>query len=120
MIPGAAGSVGAQGAQNNPVDLVDPGEVDPAALSSLVLSCPGVVAMHGGLAGEAASYLPGRRVTGVRVLADRVEVHVIARWPVPVSEIAEQVRTATSQAVGGRRVDVVIGDVELPATGAAP
>lgn len=120
MIQEAADSVGAQGARAYTVEPVEPGEVDPIALSRLVLSCPGVVAMHGGLAGEAATYLPGSRVIGVRILRDRVEVHVIARWPVPVREIAEQVWTATSPAVGGRRVDVVIGDVELPATGTAP
>lgn len=119
MIQGAADSVGTHGARDHPVDPVDAGEVDAVALSRLVLSCPGVAAMHGGLAGEAATYLPGSRVVGVRILTDRVEVHVTARWPVPVSEIAEQVWTATSPAVGGRRVDVVIGDVALPATGAA-
>ena len=120
MTQGAADPVDTHGARDTPADPVDPGEIDPNALSRLVLSCPGVAAMHGGLAGEAATYLPGSRVVGVRVLTDRVEVHVTARWPVSVREIAEQVWTATSPAVGGRRVDVVIGDVALPATGAAP
>lgn len=95
-------------------------EVDPAEVVRAVLSCLGVAAMHGGLAGEAASYLPGERVTGVRVLPDSVEVHVVARWPVPAAELAEQIRGATVRAARGRPVDVVIGDLVLPEAHPAP
>jgi len=45
-----------------------------------------------------------------------VEVHVAVRWPVPADEVAAQVWAATAQVIGGRRVDVVIGDVLLPET----
>ena len=89
-------------------------------MAGLVLSCPGVAAMHGGIGGEAATYLPGRRVVGVRIQPDRVEVHVVAVWPVPATEVAAQIWAKTSQAVEGRRVDVIIGDVQLPDAGAAP
>ncbi len=95
---------------------VDLAEDDPAGLARLVLSCPAVVAMHAGGVGEAATYLPGARVTGVRVSPARVEVHVVVRWPVPADEVAAQVWAVTAQVVGGRRVDVVIGDVLLPET----
>ena len=94
----------------------DLAERDPAGLVGLVLSCPAVVAMHGGVVGEAATYLPGARVTGVRVSPAWVEVHVVVRWPVPADEVAAQVWAVTAQVVGGRRVDVVIGDVLLPET----
>ena len=119
---GLAGSVGAgsagagsSGTSVGGVDL-DLAEGDPAGLARLVLSCPAVVAMHGGVVGEAATYLPGARVTGLRVLPARVEVHVVVRWPVPADEVAAQVLAVTGQLVGGRRVDVVIGDVLLPET----
>lgn len=102
-----------------PVDLLTQ-EVDPAAVAGAVLSCVGVVGMHGGLAGEAASYLPGQRITGVRVLPDRVEVHVIARWPVTAAQVAEQIRAATTLAAHGRPVDVVVGDVLLPEVHPSP
>ena len=102
------------------LDEVRPPEVDPAVLVRLVLSCPGVAAMHGGVAGEAATYLPGRRVTGVRILPDSVELHVTSHWPVPARELAAQVWARTGPAVGGRRVDIVIGDVLLPVAGAGP
>lgn len=99
---------------------VGPGEIDPAALATLVLACPGVAGMHGGVSGEAATYLPGSRVRGVRILPDRIELHVVARWPIPAAELAEQVWALTARAVEGRRVDVVIGDVALPELDAAP
>jgi len=95
---------------------VDLAEGDPAGLARLVLSCSAVVAMHAGLVGEAATYLPGARVTGLRVSPARVEVHVVVRWPVPADEVAAQVWAVTAQVVGGRRVDVMIGDVLLPET----
>jgi len=95
-------------------------EVDPAEVVRAVLSCLSVAAMHGGLAGEAASYLPGERVTGVRVLPGSVEVHVVARWSVPAAELAEQIRGATIRAARGRPVDVVIGDLVLPEAHPAP
>ena len=114
MIPGAPG----------PVDRIDldelapvaivPVDLDPAGLVRLVLSCPGVVAMHGGFAGEVATYLPGNRVVGVRILADSVEVHVVSRWPITAHQLAAQVWAVTVPAVDRRRVDVVIGDVLLP------
>ena len=125
MIQRAPGSPGAPFGLGSPVDRstgVEVGsvEVDPAAVVRLVLACPGVVAMHGGISGEAATYLPGRRVVGVRIMPDRVEVHVVARWPIPASEIATQVWANVARVVDGRRVDVVIGDVLMPHADEAP
>jgi len=112
---GLAGSAGA-GSAGPGVAGVDLAEGDPVGLAGLVLSCPAVVAMHAGVVGEAATYLPGGRVSGLRVSPARVEVHVVVRWPVPADEVAAQVWAVTGQVVGGRRVDVVIGDVLLPET----
>jgi len=112
---GLAGSAGA-GSSGTGVDGVDLAEGDPAGLARLVLSCPAVVAMHAGVMGEAATYLPGARVIGLRVSPARVEVHVVVCWPVPADEVAAQVWAVTAQVVGGRRVDVVIGEVLLPET----
>jgi len=95
---------------------VDLAEGDPAGLAGLVLSCPAVVTMHAGVVGEAATYLLGARVIGLRVLPARVEVRVVVRWPVPADEVAAQVWAVTAQLVGGRWVDVVIGEVLLPET----
>lgn len=100
--------------------MIGPSEPDPVALQRLILGCFGVVAMHEGVSGEAATYLPGRRVIGVRILPDRVEVHVVARWPIPASDIAAQIWANVAQAVDGKRVDVVIGDVLMPHADEAP
>ena len=122
MTPGGPGQVDPILPAGRMVDRIDLDELidvelDPAALVRLVLSCPAVAAMHGGFTGEAATYLPGRRVIGVRLLDDVAEVHVVARYPVPAAEVARQVWAMTAPAVGGRRVDVVIADVLLPEPG---
>lgn len=81
------------------------------ALAAAVAGCPDVDSLSAGLFGEVATYLPGRRVTGVRVGVDSIEIHVIARWGTPLPAIAEQVRSACEPLAGGRRVDVTIEDV---------
>lgn len=86
--------------------------IDLDALTAAVRTCPSVAALSPGLLGEVATYLPGRRVVGVRVEEDRVEVHVIARWveslPAAGAEVAEAVRPFA----GGRRVEVFIDDLD--------
>ena len=54
-------------------------QVDPDAVSAAALSCSQVARLSGGLAGEVATYLPGRRVAGIRIGDDEVEVHIVAR-----------------------------------------
>ncbi|RZT89029.1 hypothetical protein EV383_5983 [Pseudonocardia sediminis] len=75
-----------------------PGEPDPDLVAAIVLSCPAVAGLHPGPFGEVATYLPGRRVSGVRVRPGAVEVHVIGRYPIPVPEIEGQVRAAIAAA----------------------
>ena len=43
---------------------------DADAIAAAVLACPSVAGLGGGPAGAVATYLPGRRVTGVRVRPD--------------------------------------------------
>ena len=58
---------------------------DPAlaeAVAAAVLAHPGVARLSGGAFGTVASYLPGRRVVGVRLPledTDPVEIAVVAR-----------------------------------------
>ncbi|MDP8975686.1 MAG: hypothetical protein M3N28_04835 [Actinomycetota bacterium] len=93
--------------------------VDPDAVAEAVLACPGVVAMSGGALGEAASYLPGRRVPGVRATEEELEVHVVARWTSVLPEVADAVRAAVAPLAPGRPVSVFIEDVEVPETARA-
>ncbi|MDP8975029.1 MAG: hypothetical protein M3N28_01405 [Actinomycetota bacterium] len=94
-------------------------EVDPDAVSAAALSCPDVAALSGGIAGEVATYLPGRRVPGVRLNDDEVEIHIVARWRTNLPEVADAVRRAVRPVTGGRRVSVYVEDIEVPGEGPA-
>ncbi len=74
------------------------------------LAVPGVVDLHGGLFGEVAVHLPGRRVTGVRLRDGLTEVHVVVRTGSPLRPTAEAVQAAVARVRPGA-VDVVIEDV---------
>ena len=100
-------------------------EVDVDALAAAVAACPGVAGLHGGAFGEVASYLPGRAVAGVRVAPGAVEVHVRGRWGTTAAQLLAQIGAAAAPLIGGRRLQVVLADLEDPAEpgaedGAAP
>ncbi len=95
-------------------------DVDPDAVADAALSCPGVARMSGGVVGEVATYLPGRRVVGVRVTDGEVEVHIVARWGLPVTEVADAVHQAVRPVTAGLRSSVFVEDVDLPAEEASP
>jgi len=79
-------------------------------------SVPGVAELHPGRFGEAATHLPGRRVRGVQLRPDRVEVHVALYWGADVLATADEVRAA-AMSVAGRPVDVTVQDVLPPGAG---
>ncbi len=85
-------------------------------LAVAVLNCAGVAALSGGTFGEVATYLPGRRVRGVRVTDETVEIHVVAFWKSPLPPVAAQIRVAAAPFAGGRTIDVYIDDLLLPET----
>jgi uncharacterized alkaline shock family protein YloU len=82
-------------------------------VAAAVLRCPGVVRLSGGQFGQVATYLPGRRVAGVRLEPERAEVHVVARYGVPAEELAARIRAAVARAARRPAVDVIIDDVDL-------
>jgi hypothetical protein len=93
--------------------------VDVDAVHDAVVACPGVGAMGSGQFGGATTYLPGRRINGLRVLDDAVEVEVrmlltSTRGPT-AADLAMQIRAAVNPHVAGKRVDVTITDVMVPA-----
>ena len=77
---------------------------DPDAVAEAVQSCPAIARLSGGLAGEVATYLPGRRVTGVRIRTGEVQINVVGLYEHSVDEMAEQVRTAVRPLVGDRPI----------------
>ncbi|MBW0102897.1 hypothetical protein I4I78_10725 [Pseudonocardia sp. KRD-291] len=89
-------------------------------LAAAVTGCPSVARLHGGPFGEVATYLPGRRVTGIRISGDdtatdpalvgKVAVHVAGRYPHPVSEIVREVRAAVGAVMPGLTVEGTVED----------
>ena len=79
-------------------------------IAQAVLAVPGVAALHAGMFGEVGTYLPGRRVAGVRVGADAVDVHVSLVFDAPVRGTAAAIRWALT-ALTALPVNVTVEDV---------
>jgi hypothetical protein len=84
------------------------------AIAEAVRRCPAVADLHSGGLVQVATYLPGRRIDGVRLEDDRVLVSVVAAYGVPLLALTEQVRAAALPLSGGRRVDIHVADLRLP------
>ena len=93
-------------------------EVD--LIATAVLGCPAVAGLDTGGLRMVVTYLPGRRVVGVRTDAQTIEVAVVGVLGVPVPSLDRQVRAAVASYAGGRRVDVHVADLVDPSAGAAP
>ena len=96
-----------------------PGAADPPQdpaerLAATVLRVPGVVGLHSGMFGEVGTYLPGRRVAGIRITDDAVEVHVVVRFGVSVRDTAAAVRAAAAAGHPGVAINVTVEDVAPP------
>ena len=88
-------------------------------IAAAVTKCPSVAGLGQVPGIPVATYLPGRTVNGVAVRAGEVEVCVVARFGMPLPEVAAQIREAVAPLAPGRVVDVVIADItdrELTAT----
>src|ERR1044072_8249294 len=78
--------------------------------------CPAVAALVDGPPAMAATYLPRRRVTGIRIEDNVVTIQVRLRWEPTVGRLAGQVGSAVRPLAGGHRVDIVVADITEPAT----
>jgi hypothetical protein len=57
-------------------------------LAAALVASPHISALSEGVSGTVASYFPGRRVVGLRVLPDdRLEVHVVMAWGSTVDDV---------------------------------
>lgn len=99
--------------------------VNVDAVAAAVLACPGVARMSRGLLGEAATYLPGRRVHGVVIREQPsqdetdLDVRVVAAFGPTMADIAAQIRQAVASAAPGKSATVAIDDIDLgPSAGA--
>ncbi|BBY49922.1 hypothetical protein MARA_33900 [Mycolicibacterium arabiense] len=81
------------------------------SIAEAILAVPGVAGLHPGMFGEVGTYLPGRRVTGVRITDDGVDVHVTVHEGVDVRRTAVAVRDAVALVAPGSTVDVTVEDI---------
>ncbi|MFC4950206.1 hypothetical protein [Pseudonocardia sp. GCM10023141] len=91
-------------------------------VAAVVTAHPAVAGLHGGPFGAVATYLPGRRLAGVRVGAtgEPVEVGVVLRLGAPIPDVVRALRTAVAPLVGGVPVDITVEDIELGPLGEHP
>ena len=95
-------------------------EPDLDALAARARTVDDVVDLSGGTAGEVATYLPGRRIAGIRDHDGRIEVHLAVGGARPVHQTAAAVRAALAPLVAGRPVDIVVAEVQLSDRSQAP
>lgn len=88
--------------------------MDAEVIAQRTAGCRSVARISPGPFGEVATYLPGRRVPGVRLGEGRVEVHVVACWGVRVPDLVAEIRAAVAPIAGGLPVDVYVDDVDIP------
>ncbi|MGO1048687.1 hypothetical protein [Crossiella sp. CA198] len=85
-------------------------------IAEVVLTHPSVVSLHGGAYGAVLSYLPGRKVIGVRSTGagEPVEVGVVLRIGEPLPEVVSELRNRVRQVTGAVPVDITVVDVLEP------
>jgi hypothetical protein len=82
-------------------------------IADAVRAHPAVAGLRAGPFGAVASYLPGRRVDGVRLAEDGrgVELAVAVRLGARIPTVARELRAAVRELAGEVPVDVTIIDV---------
>jgi hypothetical protein len=97
-----------------------PSPPDPVALAERVAAAvsahPAVAGLHGGLHGTVTTYLPGRKLVGVRIGEgdEPVEVAVVLRPDRPIPDVVRALRREVSGLCGGAAVDITVADIVLP------
>jgi hypothetical protein len=92
--------------------IIEPVATTVDDVAALVLAVPGVVGLHAGRFGEVATYLPGRRVSGIKLGDDTIEVHVVLSAQLPIRETAQLIHAAVATLVA-TPVHVYIEDVAV-------
>jgi uncharacterized alkaline shock family protein YloU len=85
------------------------------AASVAALATEGVYSLGRGRFVEAATYEGSEKVSGVVVTPEDLEIHIVARYPLPkpIPEIAENIRERVASEAGGRKTMVVVDDLEV-------
>jgi hypothetical protein len=84
-------------------------------VAAAVTANPAVARLDGGVFGAIATYLPGRRLVGVRIGQgdEPVEVAVVLYGDHPFPEVVRGIRRDVAALCGGAAVDITVSDVVL-------
>jgi hypothetical protein len=99
---------------------VVPSPPDPVALAervaAAVVAHPAVAGLHGGIYGSVTTYLPGRKLVGVRIGEgdEPVEIAVVLRSDRPIPDAVRSLRREVSRLCGGAVVDITVADIVVP------
>jgi uncharacterized alkaline shock family protein YloU len=82
-------------------------------VADTVAAHPAVAGLHGGQFGVVATYLPGRRLTGVRIGHgdEPVELGVVVHLGHRIPDVVRSLRSEVSAMCGGAAVDIYVADV---------
>lgn len=83
-------------------------------IAARVDDAPSVARRSGGLLGTAAAHLPGDRIEGLRVRAERLEIHVVMTWKSRVDDVERDVLDAVGDRWDLTLVDLVVEDIDAP------
>jgi hypothetical protein len=86
-------------------------------VAAAVTAHPAVAGLHGGVFGSVATYLPGRKLVGVRIGdgAEPVELAVVLHLGPPIPGVVRALRREVSGLCGGAAVDITVADLAVPA-----
>jgi RNA polymerase sigma-70 factor (ECF subfamily) len=93
-------------------------EIDADRIAVAVQAGRLIVGLDSGRYGEIATYLPGRRVNGVRIRAESVTIGVVGRYPATATDIDACVRASVGPL--DRPLHVHINDLHLGAAHQEP
>ncbi|NMH94734.1 hypothetical protein HF519_24800 [Pseudonocardia bannensis] len=83
-------------------------------IAAVVTAHPAVARLDAGAFGAVATYLPGRRLVGVRIgeLGEPVELGVVLNLDRPFPEVVRVLRREVAALCGGAPVDILVADVD--------
>lgn len=93
---------------------------DPALraerVAAAVTAHPAVAGLHGGTYGAVVTYLPGRRLLGVRIghADEPVELAVVLYPDRPIPDVVRALRREVSALCDGAAVDITVADIVVP------
>ncbi len=92
---------------------VSPAQRDAARAASicqLLPTVPGVAAVHRPTGAGSV----GSQLGGIQISEERVEVHIVAEYGIPLQRTADNIDTAVGFLLNGRALQVMVDDILLP------